>query len=113
MGRPKKDITDEDRYKASNEYHLVYGRRPLKCVSCNIEITYNTKVKHLTSKKHLKSDFKLWKCDDICNAAMHKSNRVHHLQTEKHKRKECLTCESERNSEESEREECPTCSDSK
>jgi len=90
MGRPKKDITDEERYKASNEYHIDYGRKTWKCESCNIELTCNAKAKHLKSKMHLKSDFKPWKCD-TCDVIMHESNRVHHLQTEKHKRKECPT----------------------
>jgi len=49
---------------------------------------------------------------DICNVSMHESNRAHHLQTEKHKRKECATCESESDSEEYKRHECLTCSDS-
>jgi len=68
MGRPKKDITDEERYKTSNEYHTAYGRKPWKCESCDTEITYNAKLKHLTSKKDLKSDFKPWK-SDICNVS--------------------------------------------
>jgi len=25
MGRPKKDITDEEQYKISNEYHRAYA----------------------------------------------------------------------------------------
>jgi len=77
-----KDITDEVRYKTSNEYHLAYGRKPWKFESRDIEITYNAKVKHLKSKKHLKSDFKPWKCV-ISNVTMHENNRAHHLKTEK------------------------------
>jgi len=113
MGRPDKYITDEESYKTSNEFHLAYGKKPWKCESCDIEITYNAKVKHLKSKKHLKSDFKPWKCD-ICNVTIHENNRVHHLQTEKHKRTECPTCsDSESDSEECKKQECPTCRDSK
>jgi len=112
MGRPKKDLSIEERYKTSNAYHLAYRRKPWKCVSCDIEITYNAKVKHLKSKKHLKSDFKPWKCD-IFNVTMHENNRAHYLQTEKHRRKECPTCSDiESDSEEYKRQKCSTCSDS-
>jgi len=81
MGRPKKDITDEERYKLRNEYHLAYGRKPWKCEDCNIVITYTAKAKHLKSKKHLKSDYIPLKCE-VCNVTIHENNRTHHLQTE-------------------------------
>jgi len=47
MGRSKKDMTEEERYKISKEYYLAYGKKPWKCDSCNIEITYKAKAKHL------------------------------------------------------------------
>ena len=66
MGRPRKYITDEERYKLSNEYHNTYGKQPWKCESCNVNLTYNSKAKHLNSKKHLGIDYNPWTCD-ICN----------------------------------------------
>ena len=56
MGRPRKYITDEERYKLSNEYHNTYGKQLWKCESCNVNLTYNSKTKHLNSKKHLGID---------------------------------------------------------
>ena len=84
MGRPQKYISDEERYKSSNEYHRDYGTQPWKCESCNIELTYNSRTKHLKSKKHLKTSYKPWKCD-ICNIEIHIDNKANHLQTKKHR----------------------------
>lgn len=123
MGRPSKYSSDEERYQANNEYQIAYGKKLLKCESCNIEIRYENRAKHFHTKKHLKNDFKPWRCD-ICNKDFHPNSKANHLQTKSHKYKsgekqvkKLLQVYSNEELYESDKrnkrnKECPTCSES-
>ena len=88
MHGPRKNMTDDERHRAYNEYQNNYGKKTWKCDVCNIEMKYFSRTKHLKTKKHRGNDFKQLKCD-TCNIKIYEVDHKNIKQVNEHK-PECV-----------------------